>query len=125
MANFSGGERLTAAILLYCALARLRSHQTGRRGRATSVLLLDNPIGTVSRPRYLDLQREVARALGIQLIYATGVGDLDAIGTLPNVVRLTNSRRDRQFRSLACRRNPPSPPCSIISTPISTTRSNG
>ena len=62
MANFSGGERLTGAILLYCALARLRSQQLGITGKRTSVLLLDNPIGTVSRVRYLDLQREVARA---------------------------------------------------------------
>ena len=96
MANFSGGERLTAAILLYCALAKLRGQQLGQIGKRTAVLLLDNPIGTVSRVRYLDLQREVAKALGIQLIYATGVHDLDAIGTLPNVLRLRNSRRDKR-----------------------------
>lgn len=94
MANFSGGERLTGAILLYCALARLRGQQLGITQKRTSVLLLDNPIGTVSRVRYLDLQREVARALGVQLIYATGVHDIDAIASLPNVIRLQNSRRD-------------------------------
>ena len=96
MANFSGGERLTAAILLYCALAKLRGQQLGQIGKRTAVLLLDSPIGTVSRVRYLDIQREVAKALGIQLIYATGVHDLDAIGTLPNVLRLRNSRRDKR-----------------------------
>jgi hypothetical protein len=94
MANFSGGERLTGAILLYCALARLRSQQLGVTGKRTSVLLLDNPIGTVSRVRYLDLQREVARALGVQLIYATGVHDIDAVASLPNIIRLRNARRD-------------------------------
>lgn len=94
MANFSGGERLTGAILLYCALARLRGQQLGITQQRTSALLLDNPIGTVSRVRYLDLQREVARALGVQLIYATGVHDIDAIASLPNVIRLQNSRRD-------------------------------
>ena len=94
MANFSGGERLTGAILLYCALARLRSQQLGITGKRTSVLLLDNPIGTVSRVRYLDLQREVAQALGVQLIYATGVHDIDAVASLPNIVRLRNARRD-------------------------------
>ena len=94
MANFSGGERLTGAILLYCALARLRGQQLGTTQKRTSVLLLDNPIGTVSRVRYLDLQREVARALGVQLIYATGVHDIDAIASLPNVIRLQNTRRD-------------------------------
>ncbi len=94
MANFSGGERLTGAILLYCALARLRGQQLGVTQKRTSVLLLDNPIGTVNRVRYLDLQREVARALGVQLIYATGVHDIDAIASLPNVIRMQNSRRD-------------------------------
>jgi hypothetical protein len=94
MANFSGGERLTGAILLYCALARLRGQQLGITQKRTSVLLLDNPIGTVNRVRYLDLQREVARALGVQLIYATGVHDIDAIASLPNIIRLRNSRRD-------------------------------
>lgn len=94
MANFSGGERLTGAILLYCALARLRGQQLGTTTKRTSVLLLDNPIGTVSRVRYLDLQREVARALDVQLIYATGVHDIDAVASLPNIIRLRNTRRD-------------------------------
>jgi hypothetical protein len=94
MANFSGGERLTGAILLYCALARLRGQQLGITTKRTSVLLLDNPIGTVSRVRYLGLQREVARSLGVQLIYATGVHDIDAVASLPNIIRLRNTRRD-------------------------------
>ena len=34
--------------------------------------------------------------MDIQLIYATGVNDRDAIGTLPNVIRLRNSQRDRR-----------------------------
>ena len=96
MQRFSDGERLTCAILLYCTLARLRARQEGYAGNRSSVLLLDNPIGTVSRVRFLDLQREVARAMNIQLIYATGVNDLDAVATLPNVIRLRNSRIDRR-----------------------------
>jgi hypothetical protein len=59
------------------------------------VLLLDNPIGRASRVSFLELQREVARAMGIQLVYTTGVQDLEAVGALPNVIRLRNERVDR------------------------------
>lgn len=90
----SGGERLTCAILLFCALVRLR-HQDGTK-KGSSVLVLDNPIGTASRVSFLDLQREVADSMNVQLIYATGVNDLNAVGALENVIRLRNSRVDRR-----------------------------
>jgi hypothetical protein len=95
MARFSGGEQLTGAILLYCTLARLRARSRALSGRPSSVLILDNPIGRVSRPRFLEIQREVARAMGVQLIYATGVNDYEALGVLPNIIRLRNERIDR------------------------------
>jgi hypothetical protein len=59
------------------------------------VLILDNPIGRASRVRFLELQRDVARAMGVQLIYATGVNDHEALRALPNVIRLRNERVDR------------------------------
>lgn len=90
----SGGERLTCAILLFCALVRLR-HQDGSKKRS-NVLVLDNPIGTASRVSFLDLQREVAESMNVQLVYATGVNDLNAVGALENVIRLRNSRVDRR-----------------------------
>ncbi len=94
MRRLSGGERLTAAILLFCALVRLRYAEQGRRG--SSVLVLDNPIGTASRQSFLDLQREVAQSMNVQLIYATGIKDLSAVGALENIIRLRNSRADRR-----------------------------
>jgi hypothetical protein len=94
MRALSGGERLTSAILLYCALVRLRSSEKSRRG--SGVLILDNPIGTASRQSFLDLQREVARSMDMQLIYATGVKDLSAVGALENVIRLRNTRADKR-----------------------------
>lgn len=94
MRRLSGGERLTAAILLFCALVRLRNAEQARRG--SSVLVLDNPIGTASRQSFLDLQREVAQSMNVQLIYATGIKDLSAVGALENIVRLRNSRADRR-----------------------------
>ena len=95
MTKQSGGERLTSAILLYCTLAQLRARERGQQMASTSTLLLDNPIGKASRPKFLELQREVARAMSIQLIYTTGVNDFEAIRMLPNIIRLRNDRRDQ------------------------------
>lgn len=95
MARSSGGEQLTGAILLYCTLARVRGRTRGLSRRASSVLILDNPIGRASRVRFLELQRDVARAMGVQLIYTTGVNDHEALRALPNVIRLRNERVDR------------------------------
>jgi hypothetical protein len=95
MARFSGGEQLTSAILLYCTLAQLRARNRGLGRSPSSVLVLDNPIGRASRARFLELQREVARAMGVQLIYTTGVNDFEALHVLPNVIRLRNERMDR------------------------------
>ncbi|RLB51990.1 MAG: hypothetical protein DRJ42_15850 [Deltaproteobacteria bacterium] len=101
MVNFSGGERLTAAILLYCTLVRLRARRRGRRGGVSgNVLVLDNPIGTCSSVPLIELQREVARAMGTQLVYTTGVDDLAALAQLPNVVRLRNVHRSRSTGDL-------------------------
>ncbi len=96
MQTFSRGQQLTVAILLYCTLAQLRSQQRGRRGRTGGgVLLLDNPVGTCSSIPLLELQRQVARQMRVQLVYTTGVNDLDAIATFPNTVRLRNNHRGR------------------------------
>lgn len=97
MMNFSGGERLTAAVLLYCTLVRLRAERRGtHRNVRGNVLLLDNPIGTCSSVPLIELQREVAKAMGTQLIYTTGVDDLAALAQLPNVVRLRNVHRSQR-----------------------------
>jgi len=95
MAKQSGGERLTSAVLLFCTLARMRAARRGQRLNLSGTLLLDNPIGTASRTKLIELQRDVARAMGIQLFYTTGVDDLNAVGMLDKVVRLKNERRDR------------------------------
>lgn len=95
MARSSGGEQLTGAILLYCTLARVRGRSRGFSRRASSVLILDNPIGRASRVLFLELQRDVARAMGVQLIYTTGVNDHEALRALPNIIRLRNERVDR------------------------------
>lgn len=97
LSTFSRGQQLTAAILLYCTLVRLRALGRGRSYASADagVLLLDNPIGTCSSVPLLELQRSVAREMRVQLVYTTGVHDLEALATLPNVIRLRNSHRDR------------------------------
>ncbi len=98
--NWSGGQKLTTALLLYCVLTRLRIKNVSSRGRTDSygsVLLLDNPIGTANLVDLVDLQVKVARELDIQLIITTGVNDYNAIRAYPNVIRLRN-RKDRRSR---------------------------
>ena len=95
MQVFSGGEKLTCAILLYCTLAQLRQRQRTVGSRPSSVLVLDNPIGTASRAAFLDMQRNVASAMGVQLFYVTGVSDYDALSVFPNLIRVRNEKVDR------------------------------
>jgi hypothetical protein len=93
LATFSGGEQLTAAILLYCTLARLRA-QARQTQSTAGVLTLDNPIGKSSNVTLLRLQRRVADAMGVQLVYTTAVDDREAVGVLPHWIRLRNERSD-------------------------------
>jgi hypothetical protein len=97
MTTFSRGQQLTAAILLYCTLVQLRARSRGKQSGTTDagILVLDNPIGTCSSVPLLQLQRTIASLMRVQLIYATGVDDLEALDTLPNKIRLRNSHRDR------------------------------
>jgi hypothetical protein len=86
--------------LLYCALAQQRARERGLNFSVSSTLLLDNPVGAASRTKFLELQRETARAMNIQLVYATGVNDFEAIRTMPNIVRLRNERSNHKNQRL-------------------------
>lgn len=90
MGEFSGGQRLTASIALYCTLAAMRSTSRGRQKPRAGVLFLDNPIGTASAEYLLDIQLKVADRVGVQLVYTTGVFDINALSKFPCVLRLRN-----------------------------------
>lgn len=76
----SDGQKLTAAILLYCTLARLRFDQRGLDpALAGGLLWLDNPFGKATKMDLVELQRQVAAKMGVQLVYLTGVKDYDAV----------------------------------------------
>ena len=88
---FSGGQLLTAAIILYCTMAWLRAGERGQAQRQhAGVLFLDNPIGRASAGYLLELQLTVARKLGVQLVYTTGLFDLNALSVFPLIIRLRN-----------------------------------
>jgi hypothetical protein len=88
---FSGGQLLTAAIILYCTMAALRANERGHTRRPhAGVLFLDNPIGRASAGYLLELQLKVAATLGVQLIYTTGLFDTNALSVFPLIVRLRN-----------------------------------
>ena len=59
---------------------------------------MDNPIGRANADYLLDLQREVAQALGVQLVYTTGLYDEKALGKFPLIVRLRNDADLRAAR---------------------------
>ncbi|MFH0173998.1 hypothetical protein [Streptomyces cacaoi] len=104
---FSGGQILTAAIVLYCTMAALRANDRGRVSHQHSgVLFLDNPIGRASALYLLRLQQSVAKALGVQLIYTTGLYDKAALDVFPLVIRMRNDadlRARRRYLSVAHR----------------------
>jgi hypothetical protein len=96
---WSGGQKLTTAILIYCALARLRAdNRSQQRSSPVGVLLLDNPIGTANLSALIDLQRLVAEKFGVQLVYTTGIDDKPALAPFTNVIRLGNRRERRRER---------------------------
>ncbi|MFD7781000.1 hypothetical protein [Streptomyces sp. NPDC059753] len=89
--KFSGGELLTVSVLLYCTLARMRAAQRDRRiPGGVGTLVLDNPFGKANYRPFVDLQRRVADAHGIQLVYTTGSNDLPALGRFPLIIRMRN-----------------------------------
>lgn len=93
---FSGGQELTGAILLYCSLAALRTSPGSRsRTRNGGLLLLDNPIGRANAGYLVDIQMEMAAALGIQLIYTTGLSDEDVTSRFPMRIQLRNDAEAR------------------------------
>ncbi|MFE7284088.1 hypothetical protein ACFU90_06700 [Streptomyces noursei] len=104
---FSGGQHLTAAILLYCTMAALRASNRGReRDTHSGVLFLDNPIGRANADYLLALQRKVAEALGVQLIYTTGLSDDGTLKRFPLILRLRNDadlRAGRKYLTVSDR----------------------
>jgi hypothetical protein len=97
MRKWSGGEKVTASLLLFVTVARLRATNRARKLAGAGVLVLDNPLGKANYVPFLTLQRRVAARVGIQLVFLSVVADLKAVGRFPNIVRMRNAP-DRRLR---------------------------
>ena len=89
----SGGELLTAAMMIYLVLARLRAEAMHGGTSDGGVLIMDNPLGKANKALLLKTQIGLADAMGIQLFYTTGIQDTNALAEFENIVRL---RRNSQ-----------------------------
>ena len=103
MSKWSGGENLTASLVIFCIMAKLRAEKrTGTRSKVYGGLVpLDNPVGTANYLPFLELQRKVAATSGVQLVYFTGLGDLGAVTAFPRLAamhkRPSTSRPGRAY----------------------------
>ncbi len=98
--EYSGGQELTLAVLLYCTLAAVRAkHRTGG-SRPPGVLLIDNPFGRASNAALIRMQQMLALQSGVQLVCATGLDDPGILaafeGDTGKVIRLRNDRDQRK-----------------------------
>ncbi len=91
----SGGELLTAAMMIYLVLARLRAEAMQGRASDGGVLIMDNPLGKANKALLLKTQIGLADAMGIQLFYTTGIQDTNALAEFENIVRLRRSSQSR------------------------------
>lgn len=63
---------------------RAAEQRPGRdKHRHAGTLFLDNPIGRANATYLLELQRAVSDALGVQLLYTTGLFDTTALAEFP------------------------------------------
>ncbi|MDT7574515.1 MAG: hypothetical protein QOH17_848, partial [Pseudonocardiales bacterium] len=90
MRKWSGGENLTASLVLFCVMAKLRAEKrSGARSGATGgVVPLDNPLGKANYLPFLHLQRRVAAVNGVQLVFWTGVADIGAVTAFPRIAAM-------------------------------------
>jgi hypothetical protein len=97
--KFSNGQRSTVATALMLMLSELRRQSRGSaRTASVGTLLLDNPFGNANAGFLIEVQRTVAAAAGIQLVYTTGIADLNALRHFPNPIALSNDAARRTMR---------------------------
>jgi hypothetical protein len=81
--------------MYYLLAANIRGQERGHHIQCGGALILDNPIGEANLPMLIKTQRELASSLGVQLIYFTGITDLDSTSEfLHSIVMRISRRRD-------------------------------
>ncbi|VFQ47040.1 hypothetical protein [Desulfoluna butyratoxydans] len=97
----SGGEALTTAVLLYALLTSMRQKRRNRKeDRLPAFLIADNPLGVCNRSDFLDAQLKVARAMGIQCVYFTGINDTESLGLFEHRVAVRKSGKRVQIEGV-------------------------
>ncbi|NBH06798.1 hypothetical protein [Amycolatopsis sp. SID8362] len=88
--NFSGGQRVTAGVLLYATMARVKA-----AGNDASIgwLWLDNPFGQASADQFVRTMRLAADKLGLQLVFTAAPKDKGALSMFDRIITL--GRRSR------------------------------
>lgn len=97
--KFSNGQRATVATAMMLMLSELRRQsRSAARDASVGTLILDNPLGNANAGFLIEVQRTVAAAAGIQLIYTTGISDFSALRRFSNVIALSNDAARRTMR---------------------------
>ena len=98
--EYSGGQELTLAVLLYCALAAVRAQNRTSGERPPGALIIDNPFGKASNPTLIRIQQALAAEAGLQLVCATHIDDPNVLasfeGNTGRVIRMRNDRDQRR-----------------------------
>ncbi|WP_028570899.1 hypothetical protein [Desulfonatronum lacustre] len=98
----SGAEGITVAMMLYLVSARLRAEAHGRQVGSCGVLLMDNPFGEANKPWLVKIQRALAQAMDIQLIYFSGVKDPNTLYTFSRHIHMRQSGRLERTTGRQC-----------------------
>jgi len=97
--TFSNGQRATVATAMMLMFSELRRQsRSAARDASVGSLILDNPLGNANAGFLIEVQRRVAAAAGIQLIYTTGIADLNALRRFSNVIAMSNDGARRTMR---------------------------
>lgn len=87
----SGGEGMVMAMFLYLVINQIRSESMAKLHKAGGgPLILDNPFAKATTPALWKAQRLLAKAMDVQLIFATAVADYNTVGEFQRFIRLRN-----------------------------------
>lgn len=91
----SGGEGVVMAMLLYLLINQLRAETQAKLKRSGGgPLILDNPFAKATSPAMWRVQRMLAKALDVQLIFATAIQEYNTLGEFGRFNRLRKAGRN-------------------------------
>ncbi|WP_218511980.1 hypothetical protein [Variovorax sp. dw_308] len=95
----SGGEGVVMAMFLYLLINQLRAENHAQlRKNGGGPLLLDNPFAKATSAPLWRAQRALAKAMNVQLIFATAQQDFNTIGEFRRFIRLRRVGQNTKTR---------------------------